>query len=81
MLMPLDFLWRWLSGLLTLVFLGGAGYILYQWYEGELVSNRWLLLGAINGCYGHFWLFCQFYYCIVLVKMNPNPLVVGEVNA
>ena len=47
MFMPLDFLWRWLSGLLTLVFLGSAVYILYQWYEGELVSNRWLLLGTI----------------------------------
>ncbi len=47
MLMPLDFLWRWLSGLLTLVFLGSAAYVLYQWYEGELVSNRWLLLGAV----------------------------------
>ncbi len=47
MLMPLDFLWRWLSGLLTIALLGGAGYILYQWYEGELVSNRWLLLGTV----------------------------------
>lgn len=46
MLMPLDFLLRWLSGLLTIALLGGAGYILYQWYEGELVSNAWLLLGA-----------------------------------
>lgn len=45
MLMPLDFLLRWLSGLLTIALLGGAGYILYQWYEGELVSNAWLLLG------------------------------------
>lgn len=47
MLMPLDFLWRWLSGLLTITLLGGASYILYQWYEGELVSNRWLLLGTV----------------------------------
>ena len=47
MLMPLDFLLRWLSGLLTIALLGGAGYILYQWYEGELVSNRWLLLGLV----------------------------------
>lgn len=47
MLMPLDFLLRWLSSLLTIALLGGAGYILYQWYEGELVSNRWLVLGVV----------------------------------
>jgi pimeloyl-ACP methyl ester carboxylesterase len=47
MLMPLDFLLRWLSGLLTIALLGGAGYILYQWYEGELVSDRWLVLGVV----------------------------------
>lgn len=47
MLMPLDFLLRWLSGLLTIALLGGAAYILYQWYEGELVSDRWLVLGAV----------------------------------
>jgi pimeloyl-ACP methyl ester carboxylesterase len=46
MLMPLSFLLRWLSGLLTIALLGGAGYILYQWYERELVSDRWLILGA-----------------------------------
>nr|WP_242050662.1 alpha/beta hydrolase [Oculatella sp. FACHB-28] len=47
MLMPLDFLLRWLSSLLTIAFLGSAGYILYQWYEGELVSDRWLILGVV----------------------------------
>lgn len=47
MLMPLDFLLRWLSGLLTIALLGSAGYILYQWYEGELVSDRWLILGSV----------------------------------
>lgn len=47
MLMPLDFFLRWLSGLLTIALLGGAGYILYQWYEGELVSNSWLVLGVV----------------------------------
>jgi pimeloyl-ACP methyl ester carboxylesterase len=47
MLMPLDFLLRWLSGLLTIALLGGAGYILYQWSVEELVSNRWLILGSI----------------------------------
>lgn len=47
MFMPLDFLLRWLSGLLTIAFLGSAGYILYQWYEGELVSDRWLILSVV----------------------------------
>ncbi len=47
MFMPLDFLLRWLSGLLTIALLGGAGYLFYQWYEGELVSNRWLLLSTV----------------------------------
>jgi pimeloyl-ACP methyl ester carboxylesterase len=46
MLMPLDFFLRWLSGLLTIPLLGGAGYILYQWHERELVSDRWLILGV-----------------------------------
>jgi pimeloyl-ACP methyl ester carboxylesterase len=44
MFMPLDFLLRWLSGLLTVALLGGGGYILYQWYDGELASDRWLIL-------------------------------------
>lgn len=47
MFMPLDFLLRWLSGLLTIALLGSAAYILYQWYEGELVSDQWLILGAV----------------------------------
>lgn len=47
MIMPLDFLLRWLSGLLTVAWLGGAGYILYRWHEGELVSDHWLILGAV----------------------------------
>ncbi|HEY9618979.1 MAG TPA: alpha/beta hydrolase, partial [Crinalium sp.] len=47
MLMPLDFLLRWLSGLLTIALLAGGGYILYQWHEGELVSDRWLILSSL----------------------------------
>lgn len=45
MFMPLDFLLRLLSGLLTIGILGGGSYIVYQWYEGQLVSDRWLFLG------------------------------------
>jgi pimeloyl-ACP methyl ester carboxylesterase len=47
MFTPLDFLLRWLSGLLTIALLGSAASILYQWYEGELVSDRWLIVGAV----------------------------------
>jgi pimeloyl-ACP methyl ester carboxylesterase len=44
MLMPLDFLFRLLSNLITIALLGGGAYIFYQWYEGVLVSDRWLYL-------------------------------------
>lgn len=44
--MPLDFLLRSLSNLVTIALLGGGAYILYQWHEGELVSDRWLYLGV-----------------------------------
>lgn len=46
MFMPLDFLLRLLSNLVTIAILGSGVYILYQWYEGELISDRWLFLGA-----------------------------------
>lgn len=46
MFMPLDFLLRSLANLVTIAIIGGGSYILYQWYEGDLVSNRWLFLGA-----------------------------------
>lgn len=45
MFMPFDFLLRSLAGFLTIALLGGSGYILHQWYEGDLVSDRWLFLG------------------------------------
>jgi hypothetical protein len=44
MFMPLDLLLRLLSNLITIALLGGGAYIFYQWYEGELVSARWLYL-------------------------------------
>lgn len=46
MFMPLDFLLRLLSNLVTISIVGAGAYILYQWYEGELVSDRWLFLGV-----------------------------------
>ncbi|HEY9662276.1 MAG TPA: alpha/beta hydrolase [Allocoleopsis sp.] len=45
MFMPLDFLLRLLGNLVPLGILGGGLYILYEWYEQELVSDRWLYLG------------------------------------
>ncbi|MEP0919365.1 alpha/beta hydrolase [Leptolyngbya sp. DQ-M1] len=45
MFMPLDFLLRSFAGLLTIALLGGSGYILRQWYEGEWQDDRWLYLG------------------------------------
>ncbi|WP_041934366.1 alpha/beta fold hydrolase [Gloeothece verrucosa] len=42
--MPLDFVLRWLTGLLSLVLLGGSIYILHEWYEGELINRLWLIL-------------------------------------
>lgn len=46
MFMPFDFLLRSLTNLVTIAILGGGAYILYEWYEGELVSDRWLYLGV-----------------------------------
>lgn len=45
MFMPLDFLLRSLAGFLSVALIGGSAYILRQWYEGELISDRWLYLG------------------------------------
>ncbi|MEP0983853.1 alpha/beta hydrolase [Leptolyngbya sp. FACHB-17] len=45
MFMPLDFLLRSFAGLLSIALLGGSGYILRQWYEGEWQDDRWLYLG------------------------------------
>jgi pimeloyl-ACP methyl ester carboxylesterase len=46
MFMPIDFILRLLSSVLSVFILGGGAYILYQWHEGELVSDRWLYLGV-----------------------------------
>lgn len=47
MFMPLDFLLRLLSSLLTIALLGGGGYIFYQWYTRELIANSWLILSTV----------------------------------
>lgn len=54
-LMPLDFLLRWLIGPLAIALLGGGIYILYEWYEGELLDRAWLIAGwamVIWSCLG-----------------------------
>jgi pimeloyl-ACP methyl ester carboxylesterase len=43
--MPLHFLIIWLMGLLSIGVLGGGIYILYEWYEGELVGRPYLITG------------------------------------
>lgn len=45
MFMPLNFLFVWLAQLLSIGVLGGGIYILYQWYERELVETSYLLIG------------------------------------
>lgn len=42
---PLTFLLQWLTGLLSIALLGGGIYIVYQWYERELIDRAWLILG------------------------------------
>lgn len=44
--MPLNFLLSWLVGLLSIEVLGGGLYIIYEWYEGELVGLSYLLGGV-----------------------------------
>ncbi|MBD2043499.1 alpha/beta fold hydrolase [Microcoleus sp. FACHB-672] len=43
--MPLNIPLIWLVGLLSTGILGGGIYILYEWYEGELVGMSYLLSG------------------------------------
>ena len=44
--MPLNVLILWLVGLLSIGILGGGIYIVYEWYEGELVGMSYLLAGG-----------------------------------
>jgi len=79
MLMPLDFLLRWLSGLLTIAFVGTGGYILYQWYEGELISDGWLILGSVM----LLWSFLGFVPILLLHrpgKDEPKPIHSSQVQ-
>jgi pimeloyl-ACP methyl ester carboxylesterase len=73
MFMPLDFLLRLLSNLLAVALLGSGAYILYQWYGGELVSDRWLYFSiALLG-----WSFLGFLPILLLHrpgKDEPKPL-------
>lgn len=77
MLMPLDLLLRLLSNLITIALLGGGAYIFYQWYEGELVSARWLYLsiGLL------LWSFLGFLPILLLHRPGRDePDTVGQLN-
>ncbi|MEH2149115.1 alpha/beta fold hydrolase [Nostoc sp.] len=45
--MPHNFLFVWLVQLLSIAVIGGGSYILYEWYEGELVGTFYLVAGLI----------------------------------
>ncbi|MEH2319626.1 hypothetical protein [Nostoc sp.] len=45
--MPHNFLFIWLVQLLSIGVIGGGGYILYEWYEGELVGTSYLVAGLV----------------------------------
>ncbi|MBD2103276.1 alpha/beta fold hydrolase [Leptolyngbya sp. FACHB-261] len=45
--MPLNFLLMWPLGLLSIALLGSGVYILYEWYEGELNSTLYLVIGLV----------------------------------
>ncbi|MHC5855206.1 alpha/beta fold hydrolase [Nostoc sp.] len=45
--MPHNFLLIWLVQLLSIAVIGGGGYILYEWYERELVGTSYLIAGLI----------------------------------
>ena len=46
MFLPLDFLLRLLSSLLSIALLGGGGYLFYEWYTGVLIANSWFILST-----------------------------------
>jgi hypothetical protein len=75
--MPLNFLIIWLFGLLSIGLLGGGVYIIYEWYERELVGLSYLLGGsamvlwslpvALSACRD----------CGAQELMNPSPCAQG----
>ena len=55
--MPYNLLLVWLSQLLSIGVLGGGIYILYEWYERELVGTSYLVAGLVMFLWsfgGHF---------------------------
>lgn len=45
--MPLNILLIWCFGLLSMAILGGGIYIVYEWYEGELIGTSYLVGGLM----------------------------------
>ena len=52
--MSRSFLLMWLTGLVSLVILGGGAYIVWVWYLGELTAPAWLVLGVAMLLYSVF---------------------------
>ena len=78
--MPLNFLAMWLMGPLSLVLLGGGAYILYEWYEGELVGMPYLLSGIALVL----WSFTGHFFSLPLLrrpgKDEPKAMRTGTVE-
>lgn len=71
--MPFVFLLHWFTGLLSMLLLAGGGYVVYQWYERELLDQAWLVLGLVMVC----WSFVGFLPILLLRRPGrdePKPI-------
>jgi cation transporter-like permease len=46
-MMPLSFLFMWITGLLSIGILAGGIYIVWAWYVGTLLAAAWLVAGVL----------------------------------
>jgi len=45
--MPVTFLLMWITGLLSLAVVGAGSYVLWAWYQAEIQSDVWLIIGIL----------------------------------